>query len=131
VNTVSTPNSARNTDHTKLLYLTHNTHIYFNMISGNSVTSQITCSKGKKVKGRVGPGKGHEGPKVEKWYNYTLSLTSELDVGGWSTPRPGRFTLGKDPEHIVQETGWDPGPAWTGVENLAPHRDSIPGPHSP
>ena len=40
--------------------------------------------------------------------------------GGWSTSRPGRFTPGKDPVSIVQETGWAPGPVWTGVENLAP-----------
>jgi hypothetical protein len=25
-------------------------------------------------------------------YSSTLSLTSALDEGGWSTPRPGRFT---------------------------------------
>jgi hypothetical protein len=31
----------------------------------------------------------------------TLSLTSELDGGGWSNPRPGRFTPGKDPVPIV------------------------------
>jgi hypothetical protein len=30
-------------------------------------------------------------------YSSTLSLTSALEVGGWSTPRPGRFTPGKDP----------------------------------
>ena len=46
-------------------------------------------------------------------------LTSALDVGGWSTPRPGRFTPGKDPVFIVQEAGWASGPVWTGVENLA------------
>ena len=50
--------------------------------------------------------------------------------GGGSAPRPGRFTPGKDPVPIVQEAGWDPGPVWTGAENLAPHRDSIPGPSS-
>ena len=22
---------------------------------------------------------------------------------------------------IVEEAGWDPGPVWTGAENLAPH----------
>ena len=33
---------------------------------------------------------------------------------------------GKDPVPIVQEAGWSPGPVWTGAENLAPHRDSIP-----
>jgi hypothetical protein len=51
---------------------------------------------------------------------------------GWSTRRPGRFTRGKDPVSIVLEAGWDPGPVWTGAENLVtPHRDSIPGPCSP
>jgi hypothetical protein len=33
-------------------------------------------------------------------------------------PRP-LFTPGKDPVPIVQETGWAPGPVWTGAENLA------------
>jgi hypothetical protein len=36
-------------------------------------------------------------------------------------PCPGRFTPGKDMVPIVQEAGWDPGPVWTGVENLAPN----------
>ena len=31
----------------------------------------------------------------------TLPSTSALDGGGWSTPRPGRFTPGKDPVPIV------------------------------
>jgi hypothetical protein len=30
-------------------------------------------------------------------------LTSALGGGGWSAPRPGRFTPGKDPVPIVQE----------------------------
>ena len=51
-------------------------------------------------------------------YSSTLSLTSAQDGGGWSTPRPGRFTPGKDPVRIVQEAGWAPGPVWTGEENL-------------
>ena len=53
-------------------------------------------------------------------YSYTLSLTSTLGEGGWSTPRPGHFTLGKDPVPIVQEAWWAPGPVWTGAENVAP-----------
>ena len=40
--------------------------------------------------------------------------------GGWSMPRPGLFTPGKDPVPIVQEAGWAPGTVWTGAENLAP-----------
>jgi hypothetical protein len=40
--------------------------------------------------------------------------------GGWSAPRPGRFTPGKYPVPIVQEAGWAPGPVWTCAKNLAP-----------
>jgi len=54
-----------------------------------------------KVKGKVHPLTGHEGPEVEKRNKFTLSLTSVLDGGGWSTPRPGRSTPGKDPVPIV------------------------------
>ena len=32
---------------------------------------------------------------------------------------------------IAQEAGWTSGPVCRGTENLAPHRDSIPGPPSP
>ena len=41
-----------------------------------------------------------------------------------STPRP-HFTLGKDMVPILQETGWAPGPVWTGGKSC-PHRNSIP-----
>ena len=64
-------------------------------------------------------------------YSCTLSLTSTLVGDGWSTPRNGCFTPGKDPVPIVQEAGWLPGPVWIGAENPAPHRGSIPGPSSP
>jgi hypothetical protein len=37
-------------------------------------------------------------------YSSTLSWNLALDGGGWSTPRPGRFTR-KDPVPIVQEVG--------------------------
>jgi hypothetical protein len=58
-------------------------------------------------------------------------LTTALEGGGWSAPRPGRSTPGKDPVPIVQEAGWAPGPVWTFAKNLAPHRDSISGTSSP
>jgi hypothetical protein len=32
------------------------------------------------------------------------------------TPHPDRFTPGKDPVPIVQETGWAPGPVRTGAD---------------
>ena len=41
-----------------------------------------------------------------------------LDGGGWSMPRPGRFTPRKDMVPIVQEAGWAPRPVWIGAENL-------------
>jgi len=47
-----------------------------------------------KVKVKVHPRTGHEGPKGDYRYRCNLSLTSALDVGGWSTPRPGRLTPG-------------------------------------
>ena len=53
-------------------------------------------------------------------YSSTLPSTSALDGGGWSAPRPGRFTPGKDPVPTVHEAGWAPGPVWTGAENLVP-----------
>jgi hypothetical protein len=46
-----------------------------------------------------------------------------LDLGtrrcGWSAPRPGRFTTGKDPVPIVQEVGWIPKSVWTCGKNFA------------
>ena len=47
-------------------------------------------------------------------------MTSALRWGVWSAPSPGRFTPGKEPVPIVQETVWAPGPVWTGAENLPP-----------
>ena len=58
-----------------------------------------------KDKGEVLPITGHEDPKWEQMYSCTLSITSALDRGRWLTPRPGRFTPGKDPVPIVQEAG--------------------------
>jgi hypothetical protein len=46
-------------------------------------------------------------------------MTATLEGGEWSAARPGRFTPGKDPLHVVQEAGWAPGPVWTGAENIA------------
>ena len=84
-----------------------------------------------RVKGKVHPTTGHKAHKGQKRYRFTLSLASAQDGGGWSTPRPGRFTPRKDPVPTVQEAGQAPGTIWSCVENLAPHWDSIPGPTSP
>jgi len=71
------------------------------------------------IKVKVHPRTDREGPDGEYRYSHTLSLTSALDGDGWSTPRLGRFSAGKDPVPIVQEVGWASGPVWTGAENLA------------
>ena len=54
-----------------------------------------------------------------------MSTTLEGGCGVSVTLRP-LFTPGKDAVPIVQEAGWTPGPVWTGAENLARHRESIP-----
>jgi len=46
---------------------------------------------------------------------------------GFQRHAPAALPPRKDPVPIVEEAGWAPGPVWTGVENLASHRDSIPG----
>jgi hypothetical protein len=82
-------------------------------------------------KGKGHPTTGHEGPERKWRYSCTLSLTSALDRGGWSTPRSGRCTSEKDPIPVVQEAVWKAGAVWTRAENLAHHGDSITGPSSP
>jgi len=74
-----------------------------------------------------------------KWFHYRPVVAQRVGRGiallfhdcgtrrGWvvsSTPQP-HFTPVKDPVPILQETGWAPGPVWTGGKSR-PHRDSIP-----
>ena len=61
--------------------------------SVTSNCSEVLCYIGK---GKVLPRAGHEGPDGEQRYRSTLYLTLALDGGGWSTPRLGRFTPGKE-----------------------------------
>ena len=43
-----------------------------------------------RLKGKVHPSTGHEGPDRKQAYSCTLPLTSALDGRGWSTPHPDR-----------------------------------------
>jgi hypothetical protein len=52
-----------------------------------------------KCKGKIHPRIGHEGPEGRQRYSATLSLTSAVNVGGWSTLHLGRFTPGKETWH--------------------------------
>jgi hypothetical protein len=54
-----------------------------------------------------------------------LKVTTEqamkaLDCSGSSTPRPGRFTSGRDLVPVVKEAGLAQGSVWTWVENVVP-----------
>jgi hypothetical protein len=72
------------------------------------------------VKSKGYPITGHQGPRggVEV-YLYSFS-TLALGEGGWSAPRPGRFTPWKDSVPIVQEAGLTSGLVWTCAKNFAP-----------
>ena len=63
----------------------------------------INCHTEKKGKGKGKflPRTGHEGPEGKQMYSSTLPSSSALDVGGWSTKRPGCFTPGNDPVPVV------------------------------
>ena len=63
---------------------------------------------GKEGKCKAHPRTGHEGTEGDYRYSYTLSLTSTLEEGESTTPRPGRFTRGRGPEPIVQKDRWTP-----------------------
>ena len=65
------------------------------------IASNVTTYCKGKGKGKVHPRTGHVGREGEWRYSCTLSLTSALVGGGWSTPRPGRFTPAKDPVPIL------------------------------
>ena len=54
-------------------------------------------------------------------YSFSVCLTSAVDGGGWSTPRPGRFGPGKETRYpLYKEAKWTPGLVWTGAKNLVP-----------
>jgi hypothetical protein len=72
-----------------------------------------------KIKGKIRPKTGREGPEGREKYNTKLPLNSVLDgLGGY------RYTLAvylrKDPGPIVQVVGWLAGPVWTVAEILSP-----------
>ena len=59
-------------------------------------------SPGKgKGKGKGRPRTCHEGPEGEYRFISTLSLTSALVGGRWSTLRPGSFTHGKETRYTL------------------------------
>jgi hypothetical protein len=86
-------------------------------------SNQSTLAK-IKVKGKVRPRTGLEGPEGEQRYSSTVSLTSALDGGGPLYPQERTGT------HFIG--GWvGPRAGLDGCGKSRPNRASIPGPPSP
>ena len=100
-----------------------------------SVVCQTECNRGTSTMRGPGPTRA---VKVKFTLVQTLKLCTGrtahrgsrvialpfLDHGtrrGWGVSVTPQliFTPGKDPVPIVQETGWAPGPVWTGAKNIA------------
>ena len=74
----------------------------------------------------------YRGPLCNLLFSSTLSLTSALDGGGWSTPRSGRFTPGKETRcPLYRRLGGPQGRSGQVRKISPPHRESIPGLPSP
>jgi hypothetical protein len=74
--------------------------------------------------------KVHEGPEVGWRFRSTLSLTLALDGSGWSNPRPGRFTPGKDAVPILYGRLGGPQVRSIRVREILPTPRFDPGPSS-
>jgi hypothetical protein len=99
---------------------------HFSLVWGRrtDIGTRFLC---KEVKVKV-PRNRTEGPERDRGIAL-LFLDLGTRRGGWSAPRPSRFTPGKELVPIVQKAGRAPGPFWTGEENLAP--TGIRSPDSP
>ena len=64
-------------------------------------TEQRFVKMWRLVVGKRHPREGLEGPIGEYMYSSTVSLTSAVDTGGWSTPGRAHFTPSKDSVPIV------------------------------
>jgi len=72
-----------------------------------------------------------EGTEEEQKFSYTLSVLSEVEGGGWSTPNSGHFTLGKGHRYPFYG-GWvGLGVGLDGFGKPRPHRNSNPGSSRP
>jgi hypothetical protein len=65
---------------------------------------QFCLQRYKKGKGKAHPRTGNEGPERVHQYSCTVSLTSVLDWGGWSTTNTGSLTRGKQTQYALYRT---------------------------
>jgi hypothetical protein len=73
-----------------------------------------------KVKGKFRPTRGHKCPEGKYRYSAILSLTSALDVGGWLTSRPGRFTPRKETGYPLNRRLGGPQDRCRQMRNISP-----------
>jgi hypothetical protein len=85
---------------------------------------------GYRGKGKGHPITGHDGPTGGVEVSLYKFSTLALGGGGWSAPRPGRFTPWEIPSTHCTGSGGPQGRSGR-VRKISPHRDSIPGPSSP
>jgi hypothetical protein len=69
--------------------------------------------------------RGSKGIQLYSFFNLGTRWRWVVNATPW--PLYPRERIGT----LVWEAGWAPGLVWTGAENLAVHRDSIPGPSNP
>jgi len=67
--------------------------------------------------GKFYPRPGHEGPEGEQKYSSTLSLTLPRDGDGCSTPRPDRFTSGRETHYPLCRSL--SGPQGRNIDNIS------------
>jgi hypothetical protein len=83
-----------------------------------------------KVKVKIYPRTGHEGPEREEKYGFTFPLTWALDGVDGQRHAPVSFLQGKKRYPRYRRLVGPQGRS-RGAENLAPHLYSISGPSSP
>jgi hypothetical protein len=80
---------------------------------------------------KISPQNRPRRPKGEVYVSSTLSVTSALDGGGWSTPWPGRFTPGKTRYPLYRRLDWSQGRSERMGKNLTPPPPGIRSPDRP
>jgi hypothetical protein len=72
----------------------------------------IVVNDRRQVKGKGHPVACHEGPDRGQRYSSTLSVTSVIDGGGWSTPRPSRLASREREERFARVRKISPSPGF-------------------
>jgi len=100
------------------------TNVYYVRLRNNVWQRSVCINK-------VHPRTDHVGPEGKQRYSSTLTLTSAPDMGGCSTPRPGRCIPRKQTRYQLYRRLAGPQGRSGRAREISPHRDSTPGMSSP